>query len=40
MSPLQDLRYIFIPSDVRDYMMLKSAIQGNPVPEGLDKGDK
>ncbi|NXE28676.1 SIA7B sialyltransferase, partial [Ardeotis kori] len=35
----QDLRYIFIPSDVRDYLMLKSAIQGSPVPEGSDKGD-
>lgn len=39
-SPLQDLRYIFIPSDVRDYVMLKSAIQGSPVPEGSDKGDE
>uniref|UniRef100_A0A8C3JWM6 alpha-N-acetylgalactosaminide alpha-2,6-sialyltransferase n=1 Tax=Calidris pygmaea TaxID=425635 RepID=A0A8C3JWM6_9CHAR len=36
----KDLRYIFIPSDIRDYMMLKSAIQGSPVPEGSDKGDK
>uniref|UniRef100_A0A8C4XV49 alpha-N-acetylgalactosaminide alpha-2,6-sialyltransferase n=1 Tax=Falco tinnunculus TaxID=100819 RepID=A0A8C4XV49_FALTI len=36
----KDLRYIFIPSDVRDYVMLKSAIQGSPVPEGSDKGDK
>ncbi|RLV99300.1 hypothetical protein DV515_00009991 [Chloebia gouldiae] len=35
----KDLRYIFIPSDVRDYLMLKSAIQGSPVPEGSDKGD-
>ncbi|KFV58860.1 Alpha-N-acetylgalactosaminide alpha-2,6-sialyltransferase 2, partial [Gavia stellata] len=36
----KDLRYIFIPSDVRDYIMLKSAIQGSPVPEGSDKGDE
>ncbi|XP_009872772.1 PREDICTED: alpha-N-acetylgalactosaminide alpha-2,6-sialyltransferase 2, partial [Apaloderma vittatum] len=36
----KELRYIFIPSDVRDYVMLKSAIQGSPVPEGSDKGDK
>ncbi|NXG55911.1 SIA7B sialyltransferase, partial [Hemiprocne comata] len=36
----KDLRYIFIPSDIRDYLMLKSAIQGSPVPEGTDKGDK
>ncbi|XP_067573331.1 alpha-N-acetylgalactosaminide alpha-2,6-sialyltransferase 2-like isoform X1 [Pseudorca crassidens] len=35
----QDLRYIFIPSDIRDYMMLRSAILGVPVPEGPDKGD-
>lgn len=39
-SLLQDLKYIFIPSDIRDYVMLKSAIQGTPVPEGSDKGDK
>ncbi|KFV65411.1 Alpha-N-acetylgalactosaminide alpha-2,6-sialyltransferase 2, partial [Dryobates pubescens] len=36
----KDLRYIFIPSDIRDYLMLKSAIQGRAVPEGSDKGDK
>ncbi|XP_029068008.1 alpha-N-acetylgalactosaminide alpha-2,6-sialyltransferase 2 [Monodon monoceros] len=36
----QDLRYIFIPSDIRDYMMLRSAILGVPVPEGPDKGDR
>ncbi|NWW95364.1 SIA7B sialyltransferase, partial [Rhynochetos jubatus] len=36
----KDLRYIFIPSDIRDYVMLKSAIQGSPVPEGSDKGDE
>ncbi|XP_005526852.1 PREDICTED: alpha-N-acetylgalactosaminide alpha-2,6-sialyltransferase 2 [Pseudopodoces humilis] len=36
----EDLKYIFIPSDVRDYIMLKSAIQGSPVPEGSDKGDE
>ncbi|XP_032472734.1 alpha-N-acetylgalactosaminide alpha-2,6-sialyltransferase 2 isoform X2 [Phocoena sinus] len=35
----QDLRYIFVPSDIRDYMMLRSAILGVPVPEGPDKGD-
>ncbi|XP_019499811.1 PREDICTED: alpha-N-acetylgalactosaminide alpha-2,6-sialyltransferase 2 isoform X2 [Hipposideros armiger] len=35
----QDLRYIFIPSDSRDYVMLRSAILGVPVPEGPDKGD-
>lgn len=39
-SLLQDLRYIFIPSDLRDYVMLRSAIQGSPVPEGSDKGDE
>ncbi|XP_043820483.1 alpha-N-acetylgalactosaminide alpha-2,6-sialyltransferase 2 [Dromiciops gliroides] len=36
----QDLHYIFIPSNNRDYLMLKSAILGEPVPEGHDKGDK
>lgn len=36
----QHLRYIFIPSDIRDYMMLRSAILGVPVPEGTDKGDR
>lgn len=38
--PRQHLRYIFIPSDIRDYMMLRSAILGVPVPEGTDKGDR
>lgn len=36
----RDLRYIFIPSDIRDYLMLRSAILGVPVPEGPDKGDR
>ncbi|XP_020858145.1 alpha-N-acetylgalactosaminide alpha-2,6-sialyltransferase 2 isoform X1 [Phascolarctos cinereus] len=36
----QDLHYIFIPSNIRDYLMLKSAVLGVPVPEGHDKGDK
>ncbi|XP_058532555.1 alpha-N-acetylgalactosaminide alpha-2,6-sialyltransferase 2 [Ochotona princeps] len=36
----QDLRYIFIPSDMRDYLMLRSAILGVPVPEGRDKADR
>ncbi|EQB77228.1 alpha-N-acetylgalactosaminide alpha-2,6-sialyltransferase 2 precursor [Camelus ferus] len=36
----KDLRYIFIPSDIRDYVMLRSAILGVPVPEGHDKGDR
>ncbi|XP_030064043.1 alpha-N-acetylgalactosaminide alpha-2,6-sialyltransferase 2 isoform X2 [Microcaecilia unicolor] len=36
----EDLRYIFIPSDLRDYLMLKSSILGIPVPEGYDKGDQ
>ncbi|KAJ1130273.1 hypothetical protein NDU88_008627 [Pleurodeles waltl] len=35
----KDLRYIFIPSDLRDYMMLKSAILGVKVSEGKDVGD-
>ncbi|XP_027811591.2 alpha-N-acetylgalactosaminide alpha-2,6-sialyltransferase 2 isoform X1 [Marmota flaviventris] len=36
----QDLRYIFIPSSIRDYLMLRSAILGVSVPEGPDKGDR
>lgn len=35
----RDVRYIVIPSDIRDYVMLRSAILGEPVPEGCDKGD-
>lgn len=36
----QGLRYIFIPSDLRDYVMLRSSILGVPVPSGTDKGDQ
>ncbi|XP_066091313.1 alpha-N-acetylgalactosaminide alpha-2,6-sialyltransferase 2-like isoform X2 [Saccopteryx bilineata] len=36
----QDLHYIFIPSDIRDYVMLTSAILGVPVRTGPDKGDR
>ncbi|XP_003786145.1 alpha-N-acetylgalactosaminide alpha-2,6-sialyltransferase 2 [Otolemur garnettii] len=36
----QDLHYIFIPSNLRDYVMLRSAILGVPIPEGPDKGDR
>ncbi|EMP23770.1 Alpha-N-acetylgalactosaminide alpha-2,6-sialyltransferase 2 [Chelonia mydas] len=36
----KDLRYIFIPSDIRDYVMLKSAILGSRVQEGYDRGDE
>ncbi|XP_075701187.1 alpha-N-acetylgalactosaminide alpha-2,6-sialyltransferase 2 [Rhinoderma darwinii] len=36
----QGLRYIFIPSDLRDYVMLRSSILGVPVPSGTDKEDK
>ncbi|XP_053155696.1 alpha-N-acetylgalactosaminide alpha-2,6-sialyltransferase 2 isoform X2 [Hemicordylus capensis] len=36
----KDIQYIFIPSDIRDYIMLKSAVLGIPVPEGYDKGDE
>ncbi|PIO24866.1 hypothetical protein AB205_0099330, partial [Aquarana catesbeiana] len=37
---IQGLRYIFIPSNKRDYVMLRSSILGVPVPTGDDKGDK
>ncbi|KAM3921351.1 alpha-N-acetylgalactosaminide alpha-2,6-sialyltransferase 2 isoform 2-T2 [Leptodactylus fuscus] len=36
----QGLRYIFIPSDIRDYIMLRSSILGVHVPSGADKGDR
>ncbi|KAM5308291.1 alpha-N-acetylgalactosaminide alpha-2,6-sialyltransferase 2 isoform 3-T3 [Glossophaga mutica] len=36
----QDLRYIFIPSDLRDYVMLRAAILGEPVHKGPDEGDR
>ncbi|XP_012968633.1 alpha-N-acetylgalactosaminide alpha-2,6-sialyltransferase 2 [Mesocricetus auratus] len=36
----KDLRYIFIPSSIREYLMLRAAILGVPVPEGPDKGDR
>ncbi|KAK2893354.1 alpha-N-acetylgalactosaminide alpha-2,6-sialyltransferase 2-like [Channa argus] len=35
-----DIKYIFIPSDLRDYVMLDAALQGRTVPSGRDKGDK
>ncbi|KAG8512952.1 Alpha-N-acetylgalactosaminide alpha-2,6-sialyltransferase 2 [Galemys pyrenaicus] len=35
----ENVRYIFIPSSIRDYVMLQSALLGVPVPEGHDKGD-
>ncbi|CAI9610620.1 unnamed protein product [Staurois parvus] len=36
----EGLRYIFIPSNKRDYVMLRSSILGVPVPTGVDKGNK
>ncbi|XP_035890064.1 alpha-N-acetylgalactosaminide alpha-2,6-sialyltransferase 2 isoform X5 [Phyllostomus discolor] len=36
----QDLRYIFIPSDLRDYVMLRAAVLGEPVRKGPDQGDR
>ncbi|XP_068120536.1 alpha-N-acetylgalactosaminide alpha-2,6-sialyltransferase 2 isoform X1 [Hyperolius riggenbachi] len=35
----EGLRYIFIPANDRDYIMLRSSILGVPVPSGKDKGD-
>ncbi|KAG8446099.1 hypothetical protein GDO86_013824 [Hymenochirus boettgeri] len=35
----QNLSYIFIPSDLRDYVMLRSAILGVRVPTGFDKDE-
>lgn len=35
----KSLKYIFIPSQLRDYVMLSSATRGRTVPSGPDKGD-
>ncbi|XP_037384745.1 alpha-N-acetylgalactosaminide alpha-2,6-sialyltransferase 2-like [Talpa occidentalis] len=35
----ENMSYVFIPSSIRDYLMLQSALLGVPVPEGHDKGD-
>ncbi|XP_071322056.1 alpha-N-acetylgalactosaminide alpha-2,6-sialyltransferase 2 [Trachinotus anak] len=35
-----DIKYIFIPSDLRDYVMLAAAAQGLSVRSGADKGDR
>uniref|UniRef100_A0A3Q3QFZ7 alpha-N-acetylgalactosaminide alpha-2,6-sialyltransferase n=1 Tax=Monopterus albus TaxID=43700 RepID=A0A3Q3QFZ7_MONAL len=34
-----DIKYIFIPSDLRDYVMMAAAVQGRIVVSGRDKGD-
>ncbi|KAJ8345506.1 hypothetical protein SKAU_G00296990 [Synaphobranchus kaupii] len=35
----QGVHYIFIPANVRDYLLLSAAIRGVPVPSDRDKGD-
>ncbi|KAM3863978.1 alpha-N-acetylgalactosaminide alpha-2,6-sialyltransferase 2 [Diretmus argenteus] len=35
-----DIRYIFIPSGIRDYVMMAAAIQGQTVATGGDAGDR
>ncbi|KAJ7989399.1 hypothetical protein DPEC_G00304140 [Dallia pectoralis] len=35
----QNVRYIFIPSNQRDYVMMSAAILGHKVPSGKDMGD-
>ncbi|XP_040918354.1 alpha-N-acetylgalactosaminide alpha-2,6-sialyltransferase 2 [Toxotes jaculatrix] len=35
-----DIKYIFIPSDLRDYVMMAAAVQGLTVHSGRDKGDR
>lgn len=35
----EEIRYIFVPSDKRDYVMLAAAIQGKKVQSGMDEGD-
>ncbi|XP_056609495.1 alpha-N-acetylgalactosaminide alpha-2,6-sialyltransferase 2 [Triplophysa dalaica] len=34
------IRYIVIPAQTRDYVMLAAALQGVPVPSGIDEGDR
>ncbi|XP_030591254.1 alpha-N-acetylgalactosaminide alpha-2,6-sialyltransferase 2 [Archocentrus centrarchus] len=36
----RETKYIFIPSDLRDYVMLAAAIQGRAVSSGRDRGDR
>ncbi|KAM9346003.1 alpha-N-acetylgalactosaminide alpha-2,6-sialyltransferase 2 [Symphorus nematophorus] len=35
-----EIKYIFIPSGLRDYVMIAAAVQGRPVDSGNDKGDR
>ncbi|XP_042360489.1 alpha-N-acetylgalactosaminide alpha-2,6-sialyltransferase 2 [Plectropomus leopardus] len=35
-----EIKYIFIPSNLRDYLMLSAAVQGQNVASGRDKGDR
>ncbi|KAF3845864.1 hypothetical protein F7725_002942, partial [Dissostichus mawsoni] len=34
-----EINYIFIPSDLRDYVMMAAAVQGRVVGSGRDRGD-
>ncbi|XP_065140779.2 alpha-N-acetylgalactosaminide alpha-2,6-sialyltransferase 2 isoform X1 [Paramisgurnus dabryanus] len=34
------IRYVFIPAQTRDYVMLAAAIQGVSIPSGFDEGDR
>ncbi|XP_018612283.1 alpha-N-acetylgalactosaminide alpha-2,6-sialyltransferase 2 isoform X2 [Scleropages formosus] len=36
----QDVHYVFIPADIRDYEMLKAGVKGIPVISGVDEGDE
>lgn len=35
-----DVRYVFIPADIRDYEMMAAAVHGQTVASGRDKGDR
>ncbi|XP_038151208.1 alpha-N-acetylgalactosaminide alpha-2,6-sialyltransferase 2 [Cyprinodon tularosa] len=35
-----EIRYIFIPSDIRDYVMMAAAVRGRSVASGRDQGDR
>ncbi|KAM4536212.1 alpha-N-acetylgalactosaminide alpha-2,6-sialyltransferase 2 isoform 2-T2 [Fundulus diaphanus] len=35
-----EIKYIFIPSDIRDYVLMSATLQGQTVPSGRDRGDR
>uniref|UniRef100_A0A3Q2Q0T8 alpha-N-acetylgalactosaminide alpha-2,6-sialyltransferase n=1 Tax=Fundulus heteroclitus TaxID=8078 RepID=A0A3Q2Q0T8_FUNHE len=35
-----EIKYIFIPSDIRDYVLMAATLRGQTVPSGRDRGDR